>query len=239
MRNWKRKLAQEAILTKRYFNLHRHSPAKDLEETAIINLFPADSPPQKDLYSVGLHPWHVYEDTLERDLALVEEKGAGAAAIGECGLDRACKVPFDLQMQAFRAQIGIAKKLSKPLLIHCVRAYPELITEKNRRGNMAPWIVHGYRGNAETASQLINHGFYISFGEALLDDGKLCGLLREIPCGRIFLETDDKAIGIREVYEKAASAMNLSFDMLSTRISENASRVFVIRGNSKEQPSRA
>ncbi|MFZ2656932.1 MAG: TatD family hydrolase [Victivallales bacterium] len=191
-----------------------------------MNIFPEQDVPGKILYSVGLHPWHVSENILERDLGLVEEKGKNAVAIGECGLDRVCKVPFETQRRAFRIQVGIAVRLQKPIIIHCVRAYPDIIAEKKRCSAGIKWIVHGFRGNSEIAAQMLDHGFYLSFGGALMNDVKLSELLHELPPGQIFLETDDKAIGIREVYGKAALAMNLSFDMLSTRISENANRVF-------------
>ena len=205
-----------------YFNIHTHSPAKDLEETAIINIFPGQEIPEKHLYSVGLHPWFAFENALARDLKLVEEKGKNAVAIGECGLDRLCELPFELQLKAFRAQIEIAATLGKPLIIHCVRAYPELVSEKKAFGGSCPWIVHGFRGYPEIASQLINHGFYLSFGEALMKDSRLWKILAAVPEDRYFLETDESSMGIREIYGKAASIRNTDVDAIILRQLENA-----------------
>ena len=207
----------------RYFNLHRHSPAKDLEETAMINIFPGQEIPGKHLYSAGLHPWYVSENTLERDLGLIEEKGENAVAIGECGLDRCCDVSFELQLKAFRAQVEIAATLGKPLIIHCVRAYPEIISEKKAFRDSLPWIVHGFRGNPETASQLIKHGFHLSFGEALMNDKRLGEILATVPEDRYFLETDESAASIREIYGKAAAIRNIDVDTLILQQRGNAS----------------
>ena len=216
-------------MTMRYFNLHRHSPAKDLEETAIVNIFPEQEVPGKYLYSVGLHPWHVSENALERDLDLVEEKGGNAVAIGECGLDRACAVPFELQLKAFRAQAGIAVTLEKPLIIHCVRAYPELVSERKACRDGLPWIVHGFRGNPETASHLIKHGLYLSFGEALLKDRRLGKILASVPEDRYFLETDESSMSIREIYGRAAAIRNIDVGTLVLQQRKNASSVLCLK----------
>jgi TatD DNase family protein len=197
-----------------------------LEETAIINIFPGQDPPEGSLYSVGLHPWHISENKLERDLNLIDVKSGNAVAIGECGLDRCGDVSPELQLKAFRAQIEIAITLEKPLIIHCVRAYPELISEKKTCRASKPWIVHGFRGNPETASQLIKHGFYLSFGGALMNDQGLGKILASVPGDRYFLETDESAVSIREIYKSAAAIRNIDVDTLILQQRENALAVF-------------
>jgi TatD DNase family protein len=212
----------------RYFNLHRHSPAKDLEETAIINIFPEQEVPEKYLCSIGIHPWHVNQDRLKEGIDILRRKSLvpSVLAVGECGLDRCCDVLFELQLKAFRAQVEIAAILGNPLIIHCVRAYPELISEKITSRSSLPWIVHGFRGNSEIASQLIKHGFYLSFGEALLTDQRLGKIFATIPDDRFFLETDESTMGICEIYEKAASIRNTDVEAIILRQRKNASAVF-------------
>ncbi|MCX6983575.1 MAG: TatD family hydrolase [Lentisphaerae bacterium] len=207
-----------------YFNLHRHSPAKDLEETAIINIFPGQEIPGKYLCSIGIHPWHINQDRLKQDIDLLTIKSLAppVLAVGECGLDRCCDVPFELQLKVFRTQVEIAETLGKPLIIHCVRAYPELISEKKAFRDSCPWIVHGFRGNAETASQLIKHGFYLSFGEALMKDRRLGKIFAAVPEDRYFLETDESSVSIREIYGKAASIRNADVEAIILRHRENA-----------------
>ncbi len=210
----------------KYFNLHRHSLPKDPEEYSIVNIFPEKDVPENCPYSVGFHPWFVSADRIDISIMLVEEKGAGAAAIGECGLDRACKIQFELQLKAFRAQIGIAGKLGKPLIIHCVRAYPDIISEKKSCGGDLPWIVHGFRRNAETAIHLIKHGFYLSFGEALIKDPGLGEVLRQVPSDKFFLETDESGTGIRDVYRAAAECLGIGEGELASIMSSNTQAVF-------------
>lgn len=207
-----------------YFNLHRHSPAKDLEETAIINIFPGQEVPEEYLCSIGIHPWHINQDRLKEDIDLLRIKSLASSvlAVGECGIDRCCNVPFELQLKAFRAQVEIAETLGKPLIIHCVRAYPELVSEKKAFRSKCPWIVHGFRGNSETALQLIKHGFYLSFGEAVVKDSRLWKILAAVPEDRYFLETDESSMGIREIYGKAASIRNTDVDAIILRQLENA-----------------
>ncbi|MFA6294708.1 MAG: TatD family hydrolase, partial [Victivallales bacterium] len=216
----------------KYFNIHRHSPANDLDETAITSLFPEQEIPENALCSIGIHPWHVDGISLNDALALLNRKCICPAvvAVGECGLDRACGVPFDLQLLAFRPQVELAAMLGKPLIIHCVRAYPELVFEKKSCRNSPPWIVHGFRGNPETASQLIKHGFHLSFGEALMNDVRLGEILASVPEDRYFLETDESNMSIREIYGKAASLRNTDPESIIVQQRKNALSLF---GNGK------
>ena len=207
-----------------YFNIHRHSPAKDLEETAIINIFPGQDVFGEYLYSIGIHPWHIKQSLLKEDIDHLLKKSVSplVLAIGECGLDRACDVSFDLQLQVFRAQSKIAETLKKPLIIHSVRAYPELISEKKTCRTNIPWIIHGFRGNQETASQLLNHGFYLSFGEALMNARGVSEILASVPGTRYFLETDESDIGIHEIYGRAATILNTDIDSIILQQWKNA-----------------
>ena len=210
----------------RYFNLHRHSSAKDLEETAIINIFPGQEIPDGEPYSVGIHPWHVNGDTMVRDLNLLRGKVLNAAAIGECGLDKCCETPFELQTKVFRYQVEMASEFAKALIIHCVRAYQEIIAEKKSRRSSLPWIIHGFRGNSQTASQLLDHGFHLSFGESLLRDSRLSEILASVPEKRFFLETDESSIPICDLYEKTASVRGMKLMELMRSQDDNSRTLF-------------
>lgn len=209
-------------MAKKFFNLHRHSPAKDLEESAIVNISPGDGKPEGCLYSVGVHPWHISGDSLESDLELVLGKGREAAAIGECGLDRACNFSVDLQMEVFRRQIGIAGRLAKPMILHCVRAYPEIISERKKHARSAPWIIHGFRGGAQTVAQLVSHGFYISCGKDMFKDERGARVVSCIPADRLFLETDDTGSDVADIYRLASERLNIGTDELAGQICSNA-----------------
>jgi Tat protein secretion system quality control protein TatD with DNase activity len=88
-------------------------------------------------------------------------------AIGECGLDRNIDLPLDIQTSIFKRHIELAETLQKPLVIHCVRAFSELIALKKNTKSTVPWIIHGFHKKEEVFQQLLKHDFYFSFGAAM------------------------------------------------------------------------
>ncbi|MBN1651807.1 MAG: TatD family hydrolase, partial [Bacteroidales bacterium] len=80
-------------------------------------------------FSMGIHPWYVQEKTLFDDLQKLEAEMGNTAflAIGECGLDKACQTNFDLQLKAFQMQIDLSQIFKKPIILHIVKAYNELM----------------------------------------------------------------------------------------------------------------
>ena len=72
-----------------------------------------------------------------------------------------------------------------------------------------PWIIHGFRGNGELASQLVRLGFYLSFGDRFNPSA-----LRAAWLDSLFLETDDKSIDIRGVYQNVAEALDIPEEKL-------------------------
>jgi TatD DNase family protein len=126
----------------------------------------------------------------------------------------------------FKEQIRIAEDQSKCLIIHCVRAYSDIINLKIQTKSEVPWILHGFHGNLETTLSLIKHGFYFSAGERLLDNVSGHPLLRTIPTERLFLETDDGAISIRKIYWSASQILKIENEKLIDLIFSNFKAVF-------------
>ncbi|MFM7601851.1 MAG: TatD family hydrolase [Pseudanabaena sp.] len=174
--------------------------------------------------SLGLHPWFVQLETLEIawanlvDLAKLPE----VIAIGECGLDRNIDLPLEIQISIFKRHIEIAELLQKPLVIHCVRAFAELIALKRSTKSSIPWIIHGFNKKEEVFQQLIKHDFYFSFGAAILSDrSPVAHAIATIPQGRFLLETDDRNdIRIEQIYDRAASLRHISLETLQTQLVE-------------------
>lgn len=125
------------------------------------------------------------------------EGGGWLSLIGECGLDRLCATSYDLQLAAFEAQIRLSEELRRPLLLHCVRALDDVLRLKH--GTRQPWIWHGFRGKPQQLQQLLDHGFYVSFGFRHNADS-----LRRCPPDRLFLETDDNPSPVAPLYATAA-----------------------------------
>jgi TatD DNase family protein len=146
-------------------------------------------------------------------------------AIGECGLDKICSISFELQQKVFSAQIELANTINKPLIIHCVRAYEEVQQLLQQHRNKVPVIFHGFNKNELLAKQLVDKGFYLSFGKSL-QQTVLQQLIKNIPAVKMFFETDDADIDIAAVYAIAAGALQIDINSLSLQIQKNAAAVF-------------
>ncbi|QSB02709.1 TatD family hydrolase [Methylomonas sp. EFPC1] len=182
-------------------------------------------------YSLGLHPWHLDKEDAETALWKISAASLDPQllAIGECGLDKAIATPLAMQIPAFIGQIKLANQLGKPLIIHCVRAFNELIQIKKSTPNIqTPWVIHGFNGNPALAEQLLRHGVYLSFGAALLNPRSHAGeALRCTPTDRLFLETDTANVSIDAIYAAAAKMLDLDIATLRQQILSNFKRVFL------------
>ena len=113
---------------------------------AIINIEPDTPLPPEGTFSTGVHPWRSSEaGTL---WPLVEKTAADPriAAIGECGLDRLRGAPLPRQAELLRLHALLAERLRKPLIVHCVRAWAELLAAHRAIRPAQPWIIHGFPG---------------------------------------------------------------------------------------------
>lgn len=176
--------------------------------------------------SYGIHPWYVdkcADDSIESIELLIQQENC--FAIGECGLDKNTDIDWDLQMNYFEAQIKLSEKYQKPLIIHCVKAIQELILLKRKHQPKQAWIFHGFR-KINVAQQLIEEGFYLSIGSALLTDNNLAQVVSVLPVDRLFLETDDKEITIQSVYQKMMEIRQINSSQLEEAIQLNFQKVF-------------
>ncbi len=210
-----------------YINIHTHNEIAGENERIIFNFLIKDKHSIHQLQpfsSIGIHPWHITDEN-ENLLATVEKNARheNVFAIGEIGLDRACNIPFDQQKRTFEKQIAIAGKVKKPVIIHCVKAYPDIISVKKQTNSQVPWIIHGFNGNLQIAHQLLKHKCYLSFGEFLLKYQKLQEVFKQIPLEKIFFETDEADIHIKQVYEKAAHLLAISVSTLQKQMQTNFS----------------
>lgn len=175
-------------------------------------------------FSAGIHPYRILEakeieEALQQLDLLCSQQGI--QFVGECGLDR-LKGP-DLQRQAktFSAQIDLAEQYRKPLIIHCVRAFDELIRIEKQHKIKVPAIIHGFHKSPEMALQLYEHGFILSFGPAIMrSESKTAKALEEVWMRRLpfFLETDGSGLDIREIYGSASNLLKISTDTLKDAI---------------------
>ena len=149
-------------------------------------------------------------------------------AIGECGLDRAGAGRFEIQKDVFKKQIELSEQYSKPLIIHAVRTYPDIIAIRKETKAKQPWIIHGFQGNEKSAEQLLKHdGIYLSLGEILFrNEERARRLLQIIPYDRLFLETDVAERSIIDFYEKTVFLSGVEMEKLCCDIFDNFVKIF-------------
>jgi TatD DNase family protein len=203
-----------------FINIHTHQSS-----TAAVSILSLYEQFQKSkepgFYSIGLHPCYLSNASLDdvKQWAAYEQ----VVAIGECGLDKVCKTDFVKQQQIFYKQVLLANELGKPLIIHCVRAFEEVLGILKHA--TVPVIFHGFSKSKELALQLTNKGYYLSFGKAL-EQERVKEVLSVIPLQQVFLETDMADASIESIYELAASALAIELNSLSLQLQKNAATVF-------------
>lgn len=199
---------------------------------------------------LGIHPQLLPELPEEEDALQLERLDAllgkgEAAAVGECGLDGATAqrgASLERQVRVLAAHFALARKHQLPLLVHCLRSHPALLTLLEAAPlPEAGVLLHSYSGGAELAKVYARLGCHFSLaGPVTFEEArKPLESLRAIPLERLMLETDapDQAphphrgqrcepLHVRRVAEAAARALGLPEDELCERTTANARAFF-------------
>jgi len=221
----------QMVLNPKYINIHSHSSTNEAKVLTVRSLFHNQAPNDFDasFFSIGVHPWHIKSCDIQHALKQVAELSVNnrVIAIGEVGLDRSIETEIDLQKEILKQHLDIAEACNKPLIIHCVRAFPELI--QTLKASSVPVIIHGFRGNIQTVTELVRHGFYISLGAAIIDcPPKLGKAVAGIPLNQLFFETDESESSVKEIYEAAAGITSVCEPELCSQIYRNFKTVFCL-----------
>lgn len=169
----------------RFTDIHSHSRCgadivTNLDYGAEIATAPGEA-----WYSVGFHPWDTAGGAMP-DMEYLRRLAADArvVAIGEAGIDR-LRGDTATQREVFRRQALLAEEVGKPLIIHCVKAWDDILALRRELKPNVEWIIHGFRGGVEQARQLLAAGFMLSLGERHAP-----GADDFIPSERLYRETD-------------------------------------------------
>ncbi len=213
----------------KYYDIHTHQSSSDDAVVAIKNVIAGkDLALVQGFFSVGVHPWYISEQAFDQMQTQVLSKNC--LAIGECGLDLRPEIlvisPFALQETCFLKQIALSEQYQKPLIIHCVKCFDKLLQLKKQINPEQPWIIHGFAKNKALAVQLVNAGFYLSFGSALLKSQTNQLAIKHVPLNKVFFETDEAPNNIKEIYGAAASILQISLKELQGHVADNFKRVF-------------
>lgn len=208
-----------------YYNIHTHRPSTHPEDISIMNILIRepfiDEKKVSPYRSYGIHPWFLEDIDVQMETLTSCLNRPDAIAVGEAGLNKAAEADMALQTAVFHTQALLAEKTSKPLIIHCVKAWQELLTVRKNVNPHMPWIIHGFRTNGELATQLLHQGFYLSFGEKYNP-----GALQKAWPDHLLVETDTAPVDIREVYEDLAASLSVPMETFATQVEENTKRIF-------------
>lgn len=211
-----------------YIDIHNHSHESSPDgvftmENLMVHEGRYPLPVKGLAYSAGIHPWHV---DINNHLPLLKRLGELVKdpliiAVGEAGFDKLKGSSMDLQRIVFEEQVRISESNSKPLVIHCVKSWEELLSAHKQLKPVQPWLVHGFRSSIELAGSLLARGFYLSFWFDFVLRPESATLLRSLPADRIFLETDGSGAGISDIYNKVSSDLGLTLAELKDQIFNN------------------
>ncbi len=202
-----------------------------------------DAYPDVIFLMTGLHPTHVkanYKEELQHVAHQLEKQGF--CAVGEIGMDLYWDKTFlTEQQEAFRTQIGLAKKYKLPIVIHCREAFDEIfeVLEKEK-GDDLYGVFHCFTGNLEQAKRAISYNMVLGIGGVVtFKHGKIDTFLNKIDLKHIVLETDapylapvpyrgkrNEALYILNILEKVASVYNKTMEEVAAITTENSKRIF-------------
>lgn len=186
-------------MTNRLIDIHTH----DLTAMppAVISVEPGAEFVSGKRYSVGVHPYSLCrENTPDLERLKADAAHPEVVAIGETGIDRLKGGPVDRQIEVLMVHAELSERLEKPLILHIVKGFPEIIALRRGMKPRQRWIIHGFRGKPELARELLRHGFDLSLGERFNPESAAL-----IPDDRLWVETDTSTLPIDEIAARVAS----------------------------------
>lgn len=171
-------------------NIHTHGTAP--RHDAVVCFDPVDLdgdaiPDGNGSVSVGIHPWNAdsVDDDVWRAFENALDNDARIVAVGEIGIDRLRGPSIEIQKEVFVRQVRMAAERDLPVVIHCVRAVDIVLGLHKQLRPENQWIIHGFRGNAATARQLLDAGIDLSYGHRYNPEAYAA-----TPSDRRYFETD-------------------------------------------------
>ncbi|MBI5913612.1 TatD family hydrolase [Candidatus Azambacteria bacterium] len=204
--------------------------------------------PVRDEISNGVHP----NDLDDADFSAIENMAGDekVVAIGETGLDYFRIVGDEVrakekQKELFMKHVELAKKLQKPLIIHCRDAHDDLIEilvscfkfhVSGPRG-----VMHFFTGTREDAQKYLDLGFHLSFSGVLTFTHDYDELVRWAPLGKIVVETDAPFVApmpyrgkrnepsyVKYAAQRIADIKGLSLEEVAMQTTQSARELFMV-----------
>ncbi len=198
--------------------------------------------------SVGVHPHDASElrdGVLEEIKKLAEN--SRIVAVGETGLDFYYMNSLrEVQIEAFRKHIALAKEFRLPIVVHVRDAHKEalqIIAEE--KAKEVGGVIHCFTGDYGAAKKYLDEGFYISFSGIITfkNSEEIKEAARKVSLDRMLVETDSPYLTpypfrgkrnepayVRFVAEKIAEIRGVSLEKIAEETTNNAKRLFMLNG---------
>ncbi|HEX6536564.1 MAG TPA: TatD family hydrolase [Gemmatimonadaceae bacterium] len=199
--------------------------------------------PGRVYWTAGVHPHDAAGFDASRDIpAIRAHLESGAVAVGECGLDyHYDHSPREAQRAAFRAQLDLAGRMRRPVVVHTREADDDTSTMVADAGALGVrGVLHCFTGPAALARTALDHGWYVSFSGIITfrkwhDEA----LLRLVPDDRLLVESDapylapvpfrgkrNEPAWVRHTVERLALVRGDAPERVGALVAENARRLF-------------
>ncbi len=215
-----------------YIDFHTHKPKKTDTHICIQSLLLDEFQKENFLFpfTLGVHPWWV-DEISKVDFFEIYEKLSNHPnylGLGEIGLDRTRVENWQKQIELFEFQLKLANDYNESfIIIHCVRAFNEVIKYIKKDNYKGEVIFHDYHGNESITKDFIKRDYYFSLGKKLLHESEhFHKSIELIPLDRLFIESDDnEGIEVELIYEKLANLKSISIIELKEHIYKNLIRI--------------
>ena len=223
----------------------------NIDHTSVDRMLEAEEKYRGTCFSMmGLHPTSVKKD-FQKELYVVEEWlfKRKFIAIGEMGTDLYWDKSFwEQQKEAFIIQVGWAKKLKLPIVIHCRESIDETIALlEPMLSDGLTGVFHCFTGSLEQARKITSMGFYMGLGGvATFKNGGVDKIIPDLELDNIVLETDSPYLApvpnrgkrnepsyIPVIAERISSLKKISKEELQAITTRNAQRLFNTHGLQK------
>jgi len=197
--------------------------------------------------SIGIHPHDVADLNSNVVSALTSFSSyPKVVAIGEIGLDYHYEnSPLEVQKIWFARQISLARNVKLPIIVHSRDAQEDTLNIlRSERANEVGGVMHCYSGSVETAREVLNMGFMLSFAGPVTfkNANRLLEVAKYVPEDMMLIETDcpylspepyrgrrNEPANVRLIAEMIAKIKGKPFDYIAEKTTENAKRLFNIQ----------
>jgi TatD DNase family protein len=210
--------------------------------------------PGRVFAGVGTHPHDA--TTLTPDVIAAQRELArepGVVAIGEIGLDFYRKLsPRDVQIEALVVQIGLARELDLPIILHNRESHAEMIAQLRAHAAGVRGVFHCFIGDQAMAQDALDLGFYLSFAGPVTypKNAELADVAAWAPLDRILVETDSPYLApqpfrgkrneprhVALVAKRIAELRGMPFEELAAATTRNAETLFQLQAAAAQSDS--